>query len=297
MGHSRSTSWSNRTAWWFLAPFGALFLVFTVWPLASSLSLALKQTFGPDAERFVGGDNFVFLFHDPLFWRALRNTAIFAGGSVLLQTPLSLALALLLNRPQLRGRAVFRLIFFSPCLVGPVFVGLLSAMLFEKRTGFINATLHLWMPSFDPDFPWLERHAMWALLLTALWLCVGFNMLYFLAALQSVPSELMEAAHLDGAGPWSRFRQVTLPHIAPVTSLVTLLSLIGSFQLFELPWIMLNNSPGPQGEGLTLVMYMYQTGFLSGDLGYASAIGWVLGLLLIGLVVIQRTLVARKELG
>lgn len=262
--------------WVFLAPFLLTFGVFLVWPLVQSVTLVFQQTFGPKSTAWVGLGNFKFLYHDPLFWKAVRNTAVFAAGSVCIQLPLSLGLALLLNRPGLRGRAFFRLVFFAPSLVGLVFVGLLFSLIFAPRTGLVNTALHDFFPSFDPEFPWLQIYIMPALILSALWLYVGFNMVYFLAALQSVPEELMEAAALDGAGPWHRFRHIVLPEILPIASFVVLMSLLGSLQLFELPYVLLNGGPGPDNRGLTIVMYLYQTGFMTGDLGYASTIGWVL---------------------
>jgi ABC-type sugar transport system permease subunit len=125
-----------------------------------------------------------------------------------------------------------------------------------------------------------------ALVLTSLWMYVGFNMIYFLAALQAVDQELYEAARVDGANAWQQFWAVTLPGIRPVAIFVLITATIGSFQLFELPYIMLNNSSGPNKAGLTIVMYLYNSGFVTGDLGYASAVGWTLalGVLLISLL-------------
>lgn len=266
--------------WIFIAPFLILFGTFTVWPLLQSLLLAFSQTFGPKSSVFVGFDNFAFLLRDPLFWQALRNTAVYTAGAVFVQVPIALGLALLLNRPGLRGRTLFRLIFFAPSLVGLVFVAMVFALLFQSRTGLINAGLHSLFASWDPEFAWLDRHVMASLIVASVWLYAGFNMIYFLAALQNVRRDLLEAAHLDGAGPWARFRHVVLPEIRPVAGFVILLSVIGSFQVFELPYVLLNNSAGPDNRGLTIVMYLYQTGFLTGDLGYASAIGWVLALIL-----------------
>jgi ABC-type sugar transport system permease subunit len=280
--------------WLFLAPYLVTTAVFMIWPLAISFDLSFKQTFGPGHEVWVGWENFEFLLRDPLFWKAAGNTAIFAACSVFIQLPLSLGLAMLLNRPRLWGRDVLRLVFFSPSLVGLVFVGVLFSMLFEKRTGLLNRVLAAMIPGFNVDFAWLESYVMAALVLAALWLYVGFNMIYFLAALQNVPAELVEAAMLDGASPWQRFRHVVVPEILPVASFVVLLSLIGSFQLFELPFILLNGS-GPDNQGLTIVMYLYSTGFVTGDLGYASAIGWVLSLLLMVFAAGQRWLVRRLE--
>lgn len=279
----------------FLAPFLVLFCAFTLWPLIQSLVLAFSQTFGPKRSVFVGFDNFLFLIRDPLFWQALRNTAVYTAGAVFLQLPIALGLALLLNRPGLRGRAVFRLIFFAPSLVGLVFVAMVFALLFQSRTGLVNAGLHSLFAAWDPEFAWLDQHVMASLIVATVWLYAGFNMIYFLAALQNVSRELIEAASLDGAGPWARFRHVVLPEIRPIAGFVLLLAVIGSFQAFELPWVLLNNSAGPDNRGLTIVMYLYQTGFLTGDLGYASAIGWVLGLLLAGAAFVQIRATRQEE--
>ena len=281
--------------WFFIAPFLTVFCVFTLWPLARSLVLSFQQTYGPGTTEFVGFDNFAFMLQDPLFWKAARNTALFTCGSIFLQLPLALGLALLLNRSGLRGRAFFRLVFFSPSLVGLVFVGILFALVFEKRTGLVNYTLHALIASFDPEFAWLQNYVLTSLILAALWLYIGLNMVYFLAALQSVSRDLVEAASIDGANAWQRFRHIVLPEILPVAGLVFLMSIIGSFQLFELPWVLLNNTSGPDNRGLTLVMYLYQTGFLTGDLGYASAVGWVIALVLAGIALLHRGYMRSRE--
>ena len=270
-----------------MAPFLIIFCTFMIYPLVQSIVLAMQQTFGPKITVFVGLKNFRDLLGDRFFWIALRNTFVFAIASVAIQLPLSLGLAMVLNRPGLKGRALFRLIFFSPSLVGIVFVAMMFALMFHERDGLVNAVLRTLIPHFPPEFPWLQLYVMPALILAGLWMSVGFNMIYFLAALQSVSQETLEAADVDGANRWQTFRHVILPSIAPVAGFVTLFSLIGSFQLFELPFILLNG-PGPENRGLTVVMYLYQYGFETGDLGYASAIGWTLALILVGFAVLQR---------
>ncbi|MED6333809.1 MAG: sugar ABC transporter permease [Planctomycetota bacterium] len=285
---------SRWTPLLFLAPFLIIFLAFTAYPLVQSVSLSMHQTYGPKTSIFVGPRNFTQLFQDALFWKALGNTFIFALGSVLLQLPLSLGLALLLDRPGIRGRLFFRLVYFSPSLAGIVFVALLFGPIFEKNTGLLNVWLHSWV-GFDLEFPWMERHVMTGLIVAGLWMYVGFNMIYFLAALQNVDRSIEEAALVDGAGPWRRFRHVTIPAIRPVAGFVVLLSIIGSFQLFELPFVLLNNTAGPDNRGLTIVMYLYQTGFEIGDLGYASAIGWSLAILLMVLAIGLRLVLRRYE--
>lgn len=281
--------------WIFLAPFIGLFSTFTIWPLIQSLVLSMQQTYGPGTAQWVGLQNFKFLLTDPLFWKATGNTLRFTLGSLFIQLPVALMLALLLNHPKLRGRGFFRLIFFAPSLVGLPFVAMLFAPIFEKRTGLLNVILHNLYSGWDPEFAWTQNYIMSALIIAALWMYAGFNMVYFLAALQNVSRDLLEAAEIDGANVWQRFVHVTLPEIMPIAGFITLLSVIGSFQLFELSFIMLNNSPGPDNRGLTIVMYLYQTGFQTGDLGYASAIGWVLAIMLITIALIQRRLMKRHE--
>lgn len=294
-------------SWAMLAPFLALFVVFVVYPLIQSAFLAANQTFGPGTRTFVGTKNFELLLSDPVFWKSIRNTFIYAMGSLFIQLPIAFLLALALNSPKLKGRGIYRLIFFSPQLMGLVFVSILGALAFEKRAGLINQALDaarindllVWVTGNDawlePD--WLQQHVMATLILISLWLYVGFNMIYFLAALQSVDKSLMEAAEIDGAGPWGKLRHVVFPSVKPVATFVILLSMIGSLQLFELPYILLESSGGPDNKGLTIVMYLYQNGFDLGDLGFASAIGWVLALILIGLALVQVKLTRAQEVS
>ncbi|MCA9311449.1 MAG: sugar ABC transporter permease [Phycisphaerales bacterium] len=312
-GSGRSLQ-DRRAPYIMLAPFALLFLVFVAWPLIQSVLLATQRTYGPGTARFVGIDNFRELAHDPFFWIALKNTAIFTLGSVCIQLPLSLLLAMALNRPGLKGRAFFRLIFFCPVLVGMVFVAMMFSLLLQRgEGGVLNRMVddvfngigvyHLaaalvsdpWLTSANIiNFPWLERWAMLALIVAALWMFVGYNMVYFLAALQNVRKDLIEAATVDGANAYHRFIHVTLPAIRPVASFVVLLSIIGSFQLFELPLFML----GPasyENRGLTIVWYLYQAGFETGDLGYASAIGWVMAMILMFFALVQFVLAKRDE--
>lgn len=302
----------RATPYILLAPFLLVFSAFVVYPLVRSMVLSTERTFGPGAEEFVGLDNFMLLLADPLFWKAARNTLVFTAGSVLIQIPLALLLAMALNRPGLRGRSLYRLIFFSPQLVGLVFSGMLASLMFEKRTGLVNRVLQGVMP-FEPaalpligvdtpwlDFPWLEVFVMPMLILTALWLYVGFNMVYFLAALQNVDRSLVEASMLDGASRWQRFIHVTLPAIRPVGLFIVLLSIIGSVQLFELPFIIYGQTDlggsGPEDRALTLVMYLYRQAFESGDLGYASAIGWVIAVFLF-IVAAGQMMLTRRQGG
>jgi ABC-type sugar transport system permease subunit len=277
----------------FVAPFLLIFSVFGLWPILKSMSLSLYATAGPRDEVFVGLNNFRFLATDADFHTAVQNTVVFAICSILLQLPLSLGLALLLNQRWVRGRDGLRLAFFSPHLVGGVFVGVLFQVLFVPKYGLLNQVIHNvsllahWIvpaiSTIPVDAKWLSNPVlvMPAIVLASLWMYVGFNMIYFLAALQAVEVELYEAARVDGANGWRQFLAVTLPGIRPVAVFVLVTATIGSFQLFELPYLLLNDGSGPNKAGLTIIMYLYQSGFQTGDLGYASAIGWTLALALL----------------
>jgi ABC-type sugar transport system permease subunit len=168
----------------------------------------------------------------------------------------------------------------------------LFSMIFAPRFGLLNQILHA-LTNLPADTKWLfnPKLVMPALVLSALWLYVGFNMIYFLAALQAVDRELYDAAEVDGANAFQQFLHVTLPGIRPVAVFVVVLSTIGSFQMFELAYLMLNNGtrnwPGPDNSGLTIVMYLFQNGFVTGDLGYASTIGWTLALGVLALSLLQ----------
>lgn len=282
----------SHPAWvpyFFLAPFVLTFAVFMAYPLGQSLILAMKQSYGPRYEVWVGLDNFKNLLLDHDFWIAFRNTALYTLASVTIQLPLALGLAMLLNRPGIKGRAMMRLVFFSPSLVGVVFVAMMFSVMFGEKAGLVNSILRGIIPAFPQEFPWLQKYVLTALIVASLWMYVGFNMVYFLAALQSVNTDALEASAIDGASAWQRFRHVIIPDIQPVAGFVVLLSIIGSLQLFELPLILLNG-PGPENRGLTLVMYLYQNGFERNDLGFASAVGWTLAIILMSLAFLQRRL-------
>lgn len=274
----------------FLSPYVLLTSVFFLVPFFNAIVLAFYETDGPRARVFVGLGNFRFLLTDPMFYKALENTTVFALASVFLQLPLSLGLALLLNSSEGRFKNLFRLILFSPNLVGQIFVGILFSVLFTPRYGLINRTLQA-LFHWGLEERWLSNPAlvMPALVLTSLWVWVGFNMVYFLAALQSVDKTLEEAARIDGAGPWGVFWHVTLPSMRHVVVFVVITCIIGSYQLFELPLALLNTTDGfgPDNSGVTLITYLYEMAFRSGDLGLGAAIGWIVTLIIFGISLVQ----------
>ncbi len=268
------------TPYFFLAPFFTLFGVFMVYPLFDSIRLSTYSVRGMREQTFVGLENIERLIADPLFWTALWNTAYFAAGSLLLQLPVALALALLLSNARLKGRNLFRLSFFSPVLISGVFIAVIFYLLYDRRYGLVNQVLGSeiqWLQ--DPDL------VMPALVLAGVWRWAGFNMVYFLAGLQSIRQELYEAAAVDGAGPWQSFVHVTIPALKPVIAFVVITSMIGSFQLFDLPYVLTEGGPG--NASMTMVMYLYKHGFEFINLGYAATIGWALAVIIGVISIIQ----------
>ena len=275
-------NWTKRAApYLFLLPLAMVLCVFFLWPLVRSLDLSFYTTAGPHSRRFVGLGNYSFLIlHDRLFWLAVANTTAYTLAFVVVQIPASLGLAMLLNHPSVRFKSLLRFCFFSTYLVGQVFVAVVFFALLGPRRGLVNHVLTSLFGS-SADLNWLTSPnlALPAVLLAGLWLSIGFAMVYFLAALQSVDGDLYEAALLDGAGKWAAFRYVTLPGIRPVLVFLIVVGTISGFQLFELPYVLLQG-PGPGYRALTIVMYLYAVAFDRGDLGYSAAIGWLLVLIL-----------------
>lgn len=282
--------WRLRTRcspYLFLSPYFLVTLVFFLYPLVYATVLAFYQTKGPSRKVYVGLDNFKFILHDPDFRASLWNTTVFALCSICVQLPMSLGLALLLNTRSGRAKGLFRLAIFAPNLVGQVFVGILFSMLFTPRYGLFNRMLQA-LFGWGLEQRWLADPSlvMPAIVIASLWMYVGFNMVYFLAALQNVDASLVDAARIDGAGSWSTFLHVTMPAIAPVTTFVVVTSTIGSFQLFELPYTLLQGVPlGTSGR--TVVWYLYTQAFENGDLGTAAAVGWLLTIIVLVVSFVQ----------
>lgn len=293
--HRRYDAWVPYA---FFAPFLLLTAVFTLYPLVNAGILAFYQTNGPASRAFVGFDNFHYVLTDPVFYKALKNTSTYALFSVFLQLPLSLGLALLLNADQSRAKGFFRLVLFSPNLVGQIFVGILFGVLFTPRYGLINQVVQA-LVGWGLNEQWLGNPdlVMPAIVLTGMWMWVGFNMVYFLAALQSVDRSLIEAARIDGANPLQVFWNVTLPGIRHVVVFVVVTCIIGSYQLFELPLALLPASEGhgPDNSGLTVILYLYDQGFTAGDLGLGSAVGWVVAVVIFALSLIQIRIAGAAE--
>jgi multiple sugar transport system permease protein len=287
----------ERAAWGFVAPALIALAVFFVVPVVSSLLLSLTDfdiyaLADLSNLRWIGLENYTRLLGNPLFWQAMKNTVLFAVIGVPLSIAASLGAALLLNARTVKWRPIWRVIFFAPFVTTLVATAVLWNYLLNTRYGVINwALTSLGLPAVD----WLgdPSTSIPAILLFVVWKTFGYNMLIFLAVLQTVPDELHEAARIDGAGPWSRFRHVTLPAIAPTLLLVSIISVAGFFQLFAEPYVMTQG--GPAQSTVTVLYFMYEEGFKWWNLGSASAVAFVLFVCIFAVTMLQ--LAVSRRLG
>ena len=282
-------------AYWFIAPALTLIAVFFFLPVAGALLLSFTDfdiyALGNlDNLRFVGLANYGQLLQDPLFWMALRNTLYFVLVGGPLSVGVSLLAALLLNSRLLRWKGFFRTALFLPVVTTLVAVAVVWRYLYQPRYGLLNYGLsRLGIAPID----WLgdPAWAMPAIILLAVWKNFGFNMIIFIAGLQSIPAHLYEAARIDGASAWQQFRYLTLPMLAPTFLFVTVITMIGYFQLFAEPYVMTQG--GPSNRTLSVVLLMYQEGFRWWNMGYAAAVAFVLFAIILAATLIQLRL--RRE--
>lgn len=272
-----------RAGWLFVAPALGLIGIFFVLPVVAGLLLSFTDfdiyAIGdPSAVRLVGLSNYGRILTDREFWGALRNTLVFVlvGGPLSVLT--SLGAALLVNARLVRWKSAFRVILFSPFVTTLVAVAIVWRYLYHPHYGLIDYALRrLGLPAVD----WLgDPHwAMPAIILFSVWKTFGYNMLIFVAGLQNISEELYEAARIDGAGAWDRFRHVTVPGLGPTFLLVGVTTMISQFQLFAEPYVMTQG--GPLRSTVSLILLMYEQGFRWWRLGYAAAVAFILLLLVL----------------
>jgi len=287
----------ERTAWLFSAPVLAIILLVFVLPTALAMALSVTDysiyaLADWDNLRFVGLGNFVDLFTTPLFWRALGNTALFAVLGVPMAIGASLFTALLLDDVTVRWKPLWRVLLFAPYVTSIVATAVVWRFLFNERSGLINRLIGaVGIPPID----WLgDPHtSIPAILIFVTWKIFGYNMIVFTAALSAVPGDLMEAARLDGAGRWSRFRHVTLPAIGPTLLLAAVMSVAGFLQIFAEPYVM--TLGGPAQSTTTILFFMFEEGFKWWNLGQASAVAFILFLMILALTLIQTRVGKRYE--
>ncbi|MEM3489659.1 MAG: sugar ABC transporter permease [Nitrososphaerota archaeon] len=252
-------------------------------PIVAALVLSLYRWDLMTTPKFIGLANFARLFREPLFRKVIWNTVCFTLGTVLPSLVAGLGLAMLLDR-KFRGIHIYRACFYLPQILPMVAAGLIFQFLYMPDFGFINfvlGKLHLPQPN------WLNSvsTAMPAIIIMSIWKSIGFNMVIYLAGLNSIPDSLYEAAQIDGADNWRRFRFITLPLLSPTTFFALAISLIGSFQVFDQIYVMTRG--GPADATRTLVYYIYETGFQYFRMGKASAAAWILFLVVFAATILQ----------
>jgi len=275
-------SYNRLTPYMFLAPAIILFLLFTAYPIISSLLLSFQKLEG-GVYVFTGLSNYTRLMQDSVFFEALKNTFIF----LLIQVPIMLGLALLLanalNSKLLKYRGFFRVGFFMPAVTSLVAYAILFSIMLQD-SGLLNQLLAY--IGIDP-VKWLS-HPFWAkvsIIMAMTWRWTGYNMVIYLAAMQNIPDELYEAASLDGAGKVRQFLNITVPQLKPVILFTAIISTISTLQLFDEPFNLTKG--GPADATLTLGLYIYRVGFSYFEFGYASAIAYVIVLIVAVLSIIQ----------
>ncbi len=277
----RERAVESRTGWLFVTPALLLIGVFFVIPVMGAFALSFTDfdiySVGDISKtRVIGLANYSALMDNPLFWTATRNTLYFVMIGGPLSAAVSLGAALLVNSKMARFRPFFRSAFFAPWVTTLVAMALVWRYIYHAEYGLLNAALGVvgigpidWLGSTTWSMP--------SLILLSVWKNFGYNMLIFLAGLQSIPDELYEAASLDGAGAWRRFRHVTLPMLGPTFVFVGVVTMIASFQIFSEPYVMTQG--GPLKSTLTLVLFMYEQGFRWWRLGFSASIAVVLFIL------------------
>lgn len=288
-GSLRSLLYSRKAApYVFVLPFILTFGIFWAFPLGRSFVMSTQHIL-PGMTENVGLQNFERLVGDRLFWLAMGNSLRYTLLTLVLLIPVPLALAVFVNSRigSPKVKAFFKSAMFVPALTSVVVAGIVFRLMFsESETALFNQVIGVF--GLEPE-KWLKNDltGLFALLLVAMWRWTGVNMMYFLAGLQSIPEEYYEAAQLDGASRWQIFRHVTLPQLRPTTVYVLTISVYGGMAMFLESFMLYGGNNSPQNIGLTIVGYLYRQGIEKNDLGYASAVGVVLLLVILVINITQ----------
>ncbi|MBM7551530.1 carbohydrate ABC transporter permease [Thalassobacillus pellis] len=256
----------------FIAPFFLVFFIFDLGPILYSFYLSFTDWSGFNTPTFIGLANYERLLQDTLFFKSIYNTLIIWILSIIPQLTIALTLALILHEKFIRGKHLFHAIFYFPNMVTPVTMGVLFALMFDWQNGSMNKLLMALGIVEDPVY-WFNSPFLSQLIVASIlmWQWFGFNMLVFLAGLQSIPEDLYEAAEIDGANKFQTAIKITLPLLRPVLIFTMITSVIGGMQIFDQPLMI---GKGPENSTLTMVMHLYEAAFVRYEYGYGAAIAY-----------------------
>jgi cellobiose transport system permease protein len=292
---ARRRRWRYLPYYVAIAPFFILFLVFGLYPVLYSLFLALQRWDGVGPMKFVGLENFRFLLTDGTFWDSIGNTLIIWVMSTVPMTVLALLIALGLNS-SIRHKGLLRIAYFLPNVTSIVAMSLVFGSIFSGEFGILNWVFGLFGIGHVPWLtdPWAIRSAISIMII---WRWTGYNAIIFLTGLQALPTDVFEAARVDGASPVQTFFKVTLPLLRPVLLFSVLMSAISGMQIFTESQVLLGDRGGPGGAGMTMVLYFYNTAFAGNDFGYGAAIAWGIFIVVVLFSILNWRIIQRPERG
>lgn len=300
-GSRRTTRLRNSVwPWVFLLPTALMFGAYTLWPVVASWWYSLLSWNGFEAQKtFVGLQNYRDVLADPLFWNSFKVTMLFMFATVPLRVGLGLLIALLLNHPRLPLQRLFRTAFFLPVVTTTAIVGVVMQFIFDPASGPVNLGLQKVGFEGGIDFLGSSSTSLWTVMAVHTWKWVGVTMIYWLAALQTVPRDVLEAAQVDGASQWKTFRHITLPLLVPFLVIITLLTVEQNLQIFDLMLTMTGGGPYYSTEVIEIYIYRWAFAATIPQLGFASAAAVVLGLvlLLVGIGQLLGIRAARRMAG
>lgn len=294
----------NRWGYVFVAPFVIVFLIFSVYPVLRTLYLSFTDLKIMGTPHLIGFANYKRVLTDKFFWIALKNTVRIWGVNIVLQLGLAFLLMMVFSdiKYKMRGLGVFRVIYYLPNLIAATSVAFLFKTLLDWRYGTFNILISAVMKVFGMSYNpvnWLGTNATTGTTIAVIqsWMWFGNSFIMLMAAVQGVSKDYFEAAAIDGAGRWTIFGRITLPLIRPIMLYVAITSLIGGLQMFDLPFLMVDATSASYGSTQTVMMYLYKFGFTSGTIqtAYASAIAYVLFLIILAVSLLQIKFFNRKE--
>ena len=277
----------------FLAPALLFFVVFLFIPVVLGVLLSFKHSSGFGVDTNAGFSNYTELFHDALFWKTVRNTAIYTALTVPTSVLMGLGIALVLWR-EMRGRTVYRTIIYFPVVISGIATGIVGGWMFNENIGFVDKSI---ISLGLSPISWQSHSwpAMFSLVVMTIWTRLGFNMVIYLAGLQNIDESYLEAARIEGANSWQRLWKVIWPLLGPTTFFLILLNVIYSFQAFDLIYIMTQG--GPSNSTNTMLLYAYQQAFQNENQGYAAAIGIFLLFIVLIFTALQWRLSRNREVA